>query len=291
MNSALLPVIASLLMYPLVATGCKEASGAPAPVLPFTVVDTGQTACYDATGGHVPTPRPGEPFYGQDAQHDGHLPAYRDNGDGTVSDLVTGLMWTQDPGAKMVFSRAVAGASACRVGGHDDWRLPTVKELYSLILFTGTDPDPRGMRTDLLRPFIDVNHFRFQYGKPEVGDRIIDSQFATSTLYTGTTMWGMRTMFGVNFADGRIKGYPIGTMGQRGERMYHVLYVRGNPDYGHNDFRDNGDATVTDNALRCATRTAFHAPVRRHKHSGRQRRSCFGDHPHRGPRALAVSLR
>lgn len=35
-------------------------------------------------------PAMGEALYGQDAQHPGATPSYRDNGDGTVSDLVTG---------------------------------------------------------------------------------------------------------------------------------------------------------------------------------------------------------
>ncbi|MCD6395010.1 MAG: DUF1566 domain-containing protein, partial [Planctomycetes bacterium] len=55
-------------------------------------------------------------------------------------------------------------------------------------------------------------------------------------------------MFGVNFADGRIKGYPVGSIRGRGEKTYHVMYVRGNSDYGANDFKDNGNGTVTDKA-------------------------------------------
>jgi hypothetical protein len=55
-------------------------------------------------------------------------------------------------------------------------------------------------------------------------------------------------MFGVNFADGRIKGYPIGRVSERGEKTYYVLYVRGGAGYGRNDFVDNGDGTVTDRA-------------------------------------------
>jgi len=70
-------------------------------------------------------------------------------------------------------------------------------------------------------------------------------------------------MFGVNFADGRIKGCPIGTVspatpppggraGQPGqgpiggEKTYFVRHVRGNPDYGQNDFIDNASGPVSD---------------------------------------------
>jgi len=63
-------------------------------------------------------------------------------------------------------------------------------------------------------------------------------------------MNGNPTVFGVNFADGRIKGYPK-TMrrreGRKTNRLY-VRYVRGNSDYGINDFRDNLDGTVSDGA-------------------------------------------
>jgi hypothetical protein len=55
------------------------------------------------------------------------------------------------------------------------------------------------------------------------------------------------SIFGVNFADGRIKGYPKALPG-RGEHKMFVRYVRGNPDYGRNDFIDNKDGTVTDRA-------------------------------------------
>jgi arylsulfatase A-like enzyme len=154
-------------------------------------------------------------------------------------------MWQRDPGEKRTFAEAAGGASECRTGGHRDWRLPTVKELYSLIRFSGEDIDPHATDISNLKPFIDTRYFKFTYGDSAKGERAIDSQFATSTKYVSTTMHGNRTMFGVNFADGRIKGYPI-DRGRRGVPKYYVLYVRGNPRYGRNDFRDNGDGTITD---------------------------------------------
>jgi hypothetical protein len=211
----------------------------------YPIVDTGQERCYnDAHETAYPTA--GDPFFGQDAQYQGNQPAYRDNGDGTVSDLVTGLMWQKDPGPKRTFREAVAGAAACRVAGYDDWRLPTVKQLYSLILFSGIDPDPHSAASSKLRPFIDTDHFVFRYGDAAKGERVIDSQYATSTRYVGKTMGGNETMFGVNFADGRIKGYPIGRLGR--VKKYYVMYVRGNAGYGKNRFHQNGDGTITDHA-------------------------------------------
>jgi len=212
----------------------------------YCVVDTGQERCYGDRH-ELAYPMPGAAFYGQDAHYTGKTPEYRDNADGTVSDLNTGLMWTQDPGEKKTFKRAMAEAAACRIGGHDDWRLPTIKELYSLMIFSGTDPNPDSRERNELTPFIDANCFKFQYGREDRGERIIDSQFATCSLYGSTTMGGNRTMFGVNFADGRIKGYPAERTG-RGPAKYYALYVRGNPQYGTNRFIDNGDGTVSDEA-------------------------------------------
>ncbi len=211
------------------------------------IVDTGQTRCYDDRTA-VDFPAPGTTYYGQDAQYVANAPGYKVNADGTVSDLVTGLMWQQDPGAKKTFDEAVADASKCRTGGYEDWRLPTLKELYSLIQLNGTDPDPTSTDETGLIPFIDASVFHFTYGKQADGDRIIDSQFATSTKYVSTTMGGNETMFGVNFADGRIKGYPIVDRRRGGQKTFYVLYVRGNPAYGINQFKDNGDGTVTDAA-------------------------------------------
>jgi len=212
----------------------------------YPVVDTGQTHTYNDRRA-IEFPAIGTSYYGQDAQYPSNTPGYKDNDDGTVSDLVTGLTWTQDPGEKKSYDDAVAGAEKCRVGGFNDWRLPTIKELYSLIQFNGVNPNPNNYDSANLTPFIDSSVFKFQYGEESEGDRIIDSQFATSTIYVSTTMNGNKTMFGVNFADGRIKGYPAGNTGRK-TKTYFVLYVRGNPDYGKNKFRDNGDGTVTDEA-------------------------------------------
>ncbi len=179
--------------------------------VPAKIVDSGQIRCYDNST-EIQYPKTGARFFGQDAFYNGNQPSYRDNGNGTVTDLNTGLMWTQNPGSKKTYKQAVAGALRCNIGAYSDWRLPTIKELYSLILFSGTHPDPRSINSSGQQPFINTKYFKFQYGKARDGDRIIDSQYATCTLYRSTTMGGNKTMFGVNFADGRIKGYPIGSI-------------------------------------------------------------------------------
>lgn len=218
-----------------------------APAVTYPIVDTGQSRCYDDRSA-IRFPQENEAFFGQDAEYRINPPAYKDNGDGTISDQVTGLMWQADPGEKITWQEAMAGASKCRTGGYTDWRMPTIKELYSLINFDGLDPDPRDSNTSGLTPFIDTRFFNFHYGKAEDGDRVIDSQWATSTLYKSKVMHGERAMFGVNFADGRIKGYPVDAVHGRGAKKFYVIYVRGNEAYGKNAFRENGDGTITDQA-------------------------------------------
>lgn len=97
-------------------------------------------------------------------------------------------------------------------------------------------------------PFIDTDYFDFRYGNTSAGERYIDAQWLSSTQYVSTTMDGMKTLFGVNFADGRIKGY--GYQKQFGGpvvKKFYVRYVRGLA-YGQNEFMDNGDGTILDKA-------------------------------------------
>jgi hypothetical protein len=223
----------------------EDGSVRPQPAaLSYPMVDTGQDRCFSDTQ-EIAYPKPGEAYHGQDAQFQGNQPAYRDNGDGTVSDLVTGLMWVKTPELKnkSTFAEAVSGAAKCRVGGHSDWRLPTIKELYSLIDFRGYSARTQAQS----KPYIDPRIFDFCYGNESAGERLIDAQYWSATEYVGQTMGGNATVFGVNFADGRIKGYPKDFGGRRqGANRQFVRYVRGNPKYGKNDFQDNGDGTVTD---------------------------------------------
>ena len=123
--------------------------------------------------------------------------------------------------------------------------MPTIKELYSLISFNGGF-HPEGNST----PYLDTKYFRFVYGDQSKGERPIDCQDWSATEYVSTTMDGNPTVFGVNFADGRIKGYPKQRRGPDGVTTHklYVRYVRGNPDYGKNDFHDNGDGTIIDRA-------------------------------------------
>jgi hypothetical protein len=59
---------------------------------------------------------------------------FTDNGDGTITDNVTKLMWQKVPAPMMYTqSAAVAYCLTVTLGGHNDWRLPAVVELFSIV--------------------------------------------------------------------------------------------------------------------------------------------------------------
>ena len=61
------------------------------------------------------------------------LERFLDNGDGTVTDTKTGLMWAaKDNGSPVNWSNAHSYCQNYGGGGHSDWRMPTLAELASL---------------------------------------------------------------------------------------------------------------------------------------------------------------
>ncbi len=226
-----------LLSVPVFLAGAERR---PNPSLPYTIVDTGQQVCYGDGLAVIACPRPGEAYYGQDAQYRGNQPAYSDNGDGTVTDLNTGLVWQKRSADGLyTWQQAAEYADRLVLGGHDDWRFPTIKELYSLVLFSGN------LRSRT--PYIDTHYFDFEYPDTSTGRRLIDAQYWSATRYVGRTMRGDISAFGFNFADGRIKAYPTG-IGGGPTKAACLRCVRGPRGYGLNDFHDNGDGTITDRA-------------------------------------------
>jgi arylsulfatase A-like enzyme len=227
-------------------------SGNPPLSRSYAIVDTGQTRCFDSSTGAV-IPCPG---VGYDADYAGNQPDYTLSNDGlTVTDNVTGLIWQQSSDVngdgevgyddKRLQADAVSYCEGLSLAGRSDWRLPSVKEAYSLIMFSGTDASGyQGTDTSVLTPFLDPV-FDWAFGDldhPQSTDRIIDAQYASTTIYVSTTMVNDATAFGVNTVDGRIKGYPLD------RKLFYVRCVAGNNDYGMNDFVDNGNQTVSDNA-------------------------------------------
>ncbi|MFI3320425.1 MAG: DUF1566 domain-containing protein [Rikenellaceae bacterium] len=176
--------------------------------LSYKINATGQTICYDDKGKVLKSLKVGDKLYGQDANYQrGSAMTFHDNGDGTVSDSNTGLVWQQIPHAEgMTWAEAKEYCEKLELGGHNDWRLPTLKELFSISNFE------EGW------PYLDTKFFKLSTG------RIVkDEQYWADNKYVGETVEGRDdAAFGVNHVTGHIKAYPAGSkMGNReggGER-------------------------------------------------------------------------
>jgi hypothetical protein len=193
----------------------------------YPVVDTGQIRCYDDAK-EIIYPAQEEDFYGQDAQYRGLPFSFKENGDGTVNDLNTGLMWQQVPSSRgFSWKEAVEYCNELELGGYDDWRIPTLKELFALQNFS------KGW------PYIDTEYFSLATG--HIGK---DEQFWCAEYYKFGKTEGMDSAFGVNAVTGHIKAYPSGKGPMGGK---HVRAVRGEL-YGINEYVDNKNGTITDKA-------------------------------------------
>jgi len=102
-------------------------------------------------------------------------PRFTKNGDGTVTDNLTNLMWTENANlyGGQYWADALNSCSACLEGGHNDWRLPQIRELLSLIHYGYYDmavPNTAG-----------TFHFTTD------GDPFTNLYQPTSTYWTSTT--------------------------------------------------------------------------------------------------------
>ncbi|GAA6184479.1 DUF1566 domain-containing protein [Aliiglaciecola sp. NS0011-25] len=217
--------------------------------------DTGQSKQYD-TKGHVLVPSNTSFYTGQDASVQGNRLRYRDNGDGTITDLNTGLMWQKAHQFKRYTLQAAQKyVENMTLGGYSDWRIPSIKELYSIANFDGQllKPGDKGES----QPYIDTNVFDYTYDKhlPFAG------QFWSSTIYVKNAIQnfsqhgGLQGAFGFNFSDGHIKAYETGRYIdgsdiQSSDGMFvpgcFVRAVRGYTPLYQMDYVDNGDKTITD---------------------------------------------
>lgn len=244
-----------VMVVPLLISGLFTGIGvcqSTDPVLP----DTGQNVCYDTSGSTIECPEETSEYFGQDASYQGAQMKYTDNSDGTVTDVNTGLMWQKTPDFKRhTFDGAKEYVASLKVGGYTDWRLPTIKELYSLAHFNG-ELLPDGKST----PYIDTDYFDFKYDP-----LLFAGQYWSSTVYVKGGVQNYATHgsllggFGFNFADGHIKSYETGyyfdgTKISESDGIMvpgcYVRAVRGKTTLYDMEYVDNGDGTVTDQSTK-----------------------------------------
>ena len=94
----------------------------------YLLPDTGQTISYTTT-------------FGEDSDYTINPPSYTDNGDGTVTDWFTGLMWQrEDDNLPKAWYAAVSYCDGLSLAGHIDWRLLVPGELISIVDYGTNEP-------------------------------------------------------------------------------------------------------------------------------------------------------
>ncbi len=131
--------------------------------------DTGQTQSYTDT-------------FGEDSDYTINPPSYTDNGNSTVTDNVTGLMWQQeDDDTTRTWDEACSYCNDLALGGYSDWRLPSKKELMSIVDYS------------IYSPAIDTTYF----------------PGTNASLYWSSTPYSSFSRWFVYFGYGRV-GYGYG---------------------------------------------------------------------------------
>ena len=141
----------------------------------------------------------GEEEWGDEEEEDVALveeevPTFVDNGDGTISDTQSNLMWKKDDSFKE-FGYGINWFEAqdyCEMlnekqfAGYDDWRLPSGEEAKSVFSFTQSNTDKDGAEThisELFEPGGGHNTWTYEE-KPDY------QQYAQKfSFVTGNEMW------------------------------------------------------------------------------------------------------
>lgn len=232
---------------------------------PTELPRTGQTTCYDSAGTVIPCAGTG-----QDGEIQAGVPwpnpRFTDNGDGTVTDNLTGLIWTKDanaPGPGLCFTATwktwqdalnyVDCLNTSAYLGHSDWRLPNVNELETLI--NAKQPNTAAWLNTQGFSNVQLYHYwtstsiadnpgnawvvhmwfgyMFSYGKS--GDLYVWPVRSGQTGMAQLWETGQTTCYDIG---GNV--ISCGGTGQDGD-------IRAGVSWPGSRFRDNGDETVIDN--------------------------------------------
>jgi hypothetical protein len=167
------------------------------------------------------------PDTGQSADPTCNPHSYIQPGTGVIKDTVTGLMWQQTTAPGMSdgtysWQQAEDYCENLALGGYDDWRLPTIQELSTLV------DSGVSLSSETVNPTINMTFF----------NETVPSNYWTKTLFTGNS----NQAWTVDFSTGSVD-YDDKTT-----NSYAVRAVRG--EQTANNFIDNGDGTITDTGSR-----------------------------------------
>jgi len=220
------------------------------------VPDTGQSKCYD-TKVEIPCPSPGQPFYGQDGNYTINSPSYTKlDGSGSVlpdsavawsmvKDNVTGLIWENktddgsihDKDNKYLLndSKFIDTLNSVHFGGYTDWRLPTIKELASIVDINKSTPYPEAVGAGAV---IDTGYF----------PNTISSYYLSSTTNTfNSAAWGIFFYNGyVTMLSESSCWYVRAVRGGQSGSFDAVDRLTDDVSTVASTYTDNGDGTVTD---------------------------------------------
>lgn len=152
-------------------------------------------ALLDAIKNYAPVPQTGQTV-SYALGDDGDLqkgvpwpePRFTEYEDGTVTDNLTGLVWTKNTNIYGVkpWCQAIASCNSSSEGGHTDWRLPNVRELQSLLDYRGEN----------------------QYSMLPVGHPFIGIGISQTFFYWSSTSYSPDEAWTISFENGHIYPHP-----------------------------------------------------------------------------------
>jgi len=148
---------------------------------------TGAAWTVSFTDGMLTTSSMAQQYYVRCVRGAGSVAVFIDNGDGTVTDAVTNLTWqAQDDATTKTWESALTYCEGSSLGGHNDWRLPNVKELRSIV-------DPKKYNLSINTAFFPNTR---------------SSSYWTSTTYKNgiTAAWSVRFLDGYVLTDTKTTG-------------------------------------------------------------------------------------
>ena len=128
-----------------------------------------------------------------------------DNGDGTVTDTTTGLMWQQGEGGYMDWWDAMDYCENLQLAGYDDWRLPNRNELQSIVDYSEYDPT------------IDTTFF------PDTPAHVYGDVYVN---YWTSTTWAGEVTAGDQIGDAWVVGFRWGQVDIHHHKNYTNVYAR-----------------------------------------------------------------
>jgi hypothetical protein len=173
------------------------------------VPDTGQTISATTT-------------FGEDSDYTINAPSFTDNGNGTITDNITGLMWQKTDSGEMTWDNAVATALTLNLGGSVGWRLPTPMEAFSIL---NHDRNPA------LDPTYFINN---PAGTPQF--------FWTNDFYANDTT----RVWATNAGGGIGPHSKTQTISAGGTSRFHARCVRGAKATLSHNYYNNLDTTISD---------------------------------------------